>query len=344
MKYILGIDQGGSKTHAIVMDSTGMVLGLGVSYGACHSSSGIDYAMEAVEDAVAQALQQGGLTLADISGVGAGMTGVDWSYEEEQLRTELSSRFGIAQTTVVNDCIIAMRAATTKEQCGIICAGTGLNCAVKNGNEQFIYGFYIADEYQGGASLARTTIQAVIDSHLGLCGPTALTQQVLNQLQYQSVDELLYNRVLRRIPAEANYQLPLLLEEAALAGDEVAMQIWLDYARVLARYLTTRMEKMNILEAEADIVLSGSILKCKIPRFQQRLRQEILAKAPNVTLMEATYEPIVGAGLLALDAIEDRASQQVIQQNLLQSAQSFPLCRMSAQHRPVPTRSAAVQL
>lgn len=55
VKYVIGIDQGASKTHAIVSDEYGIVLGMGKSYGACHSSDGMTHAITAVKEAVDQA-------------------------------------------------------------------------------------------------------------------------------------------------------------------------------------------------------------------------------------------------------------------------------------------------
>ncbi|MBO5646264.1 MAG: hypothetical protein J6S59_04000 [Clostridia bacterium] len=40
MKYVLGLDQGGSKTHAAVANDRGELLGIGTSFGACHSVNG----------------------------------------------------------------------------------------------------------------------------------------------------------------------------------------------------------------------------------------------------------------------------------------------------------------
>ena len=51
MKYILGIDQGSSKTHVIIGDETGHILGLGTGCGACHQVHGLEYAMNAVKEA-----------------------------------------------------------------------------------------------------------------------------------------------------------------------------------------------------------------------------------------------------------------------------------------------------
>ena len=77
MKYVLGIDQGATKTHALVADETGHLLGIGTGIGACHSMNGMAAAMRGVEESVRAALSMAALTLSDIAWLAAGMTGVD---------------------------------------------------------------------------------------------------------------------------------------------------------------------------------------------------------------------------------------------------------------------------
>ena len=73
MKYFMGIDQGGSKTAAIVGDEYGHILGMGKSFGAVHSVNGMEMAMEAAKEAFDEALDQAGLAYEDISGLYGGM-------------------------------------------------------------------------------------------------------------------------------------------------------------------------------------------------------------------------------------------------------------------------------
>ena len=88
MKHVMGIDQGSSKTYAIVGDDGGNVLGFGKSYGACHSNTGMKYAMKAVKEAVNEALQQAGLELTEIDTLGVrgrtfeGRTGTADAYSQ----------------------------------------------------------------------------------------------------------------------------------------------------------------------------------------------------------------------------------------------------------------------
>ena len=290
MRYVLGIAQGGSKTHAVIADQEGRLLGMGKSYGACHSSTSLDYAVQAVVQAADQALSECGLQKEDVTAV-------------------------------------AMRAATRKQQCGILCAGSGLNCAVQNGEDCFVYGFYIPDEYQGGWSLGKKAVQAVFDAHMGLLEKTELTPRLLEHFQAQSVDELLYMQVMGKIKSSDYLNLPIILEEAACRGDRTAGNIWIQYGKRIVVYLEARMRKMGILECDTDIVLSGSIFKCKFQGFQDAVEREILKKMPGANVIAAEYEPVIGAVLMGLKRM-NRVLAGGIYRNIEEGAARFPVRRL----------------
>lgn len=327
MNYILGIDQGGSKTHAILADERGRLLGMGKSHGACHSSDGLEYAVGAILEASDQALAQANLQRENVTVAVGGLTGIDWDYEAELLETALHPYFPLAEKLVVNDCIIAMRAATGKSRCGILCAGSGLNCAVQNGEDCFAYGFYIPDEYQGGASLGKRAVQAVFDSHMGLLPETALTRRLLDYFQAESVDQLLFLRVKEKISGKDYLYLPRILEEEALAGDQVSMDLWNHYGRAIAGFLTARMEKMGIAGEPVDVVLSGSIFKCRFRQFQETVKKEILRCVPKANIVEAEYEPVVGAIVLGLRRLYGEIPE-AIYQTMKETSKQFPLRRL----------------
>lgn len=331
MKYVLGIDQGGSKTHAVVADETGCLLGMGNSYGACHSSSSLEYALHAIVEASDVALEQAGICREDVTTLVGGLTGVDWDYEAELLENGIKTYFPEADIQVVNDCIIAMRAGTRKSRCGILCAGSGLNCAVQNGEDCFVYGFYIPDEYQGGSSLGIKAVQAVFDSYVGLERETTLTGRLLDYFRVTTVDELLYMQVKDQISVEAYLKIPVILAEEAEAGDSVAADIWIQYGRHIAKYLTARVEKMGLQGKEMDIVLSGGIFKCKFREFIMAVKEEILRGIPAASIIEAQFEPVVGAVVMGLKRIHGEVTEEIYE-NIKMSSKTFPVKRLEAFH------------
>ena len=327
MEYILGIDQGGSKTHAVVADCGGRILGMGKSYGACHSSNGLEYALEALLEASREALSCCQKAFQDVTTVVGGLTGIDWDYESALLEESIQKHFPKAKVKVVNDSIIAMRAATREKCCGILCAGSGLNCAVQNDDECFAYGFYIPDEYQGGWSLGKRAVQAVFDSHMGLLPQTGLTKRLLTHFKAETVDELLFMRVKGKISGNDYLSLPMIIEEEACAGDKVAADIWKDYGRVIAGYLTARAKKMGISGEKMDIVLSGSIFKCKFQEFQREVKEEILREIPGANVMEAVYEPVMGAVVMGLQSIYGEIPEEICQK-MEETSKQFPTRRL----------------
>ncbi len=327
MKYVMGIDQGSSKTYAVVGDDEGNVLGFGKSYGACHSSMGIEYAMEAVQKAMKEALMQAGLEFTQMDMLVAGLTGMDWEYEEKLLRDALWRIAHIENILVVNDCIIAMRAGSSHQYGAVLCAGSGLNCAARNKKgEEFVYGFYIEEEYQGGAALGKACIKAVTDSCVGLEEETMLTDMLLKKFGCKDVDELLFQKVTGKISLEDYLSLPIVLEEAARLGDEVSKKIWRRFGRQFGKYVAAAMKKMDMLEYETEVVLSGSIFKCKEPQLRQGVAEELKEEAPLARIVDAVYEPIVGAYLLAIEQLGKEGGIAI--KNLEKCSSSFRLKRV----------------
>ncbi|NLC32116.1 MAG: hypothetical protein GX781_02315, partial [Clostridiales bacterium] len=178
----------------------GELLSFGSAGGASHFASGLESAIKTICDASWQAIHGAGITLADITHITAGLTGVDWPHEEKMLHDALSLGLGVQQEnlTVINDSLIALRAGSSKPSGCILCAGSGLNCAVRHGpDREYVFGYYVQDRDQGGMALGKRTLQAVFDAHCGLFEPTALTPMVLSHMGCNTVDEMLFAKYLQ---------------------------------------------------------------------------------------------------------------------------------------------------
>lgn len=322
MRYILGIDQGASKTHAILSDDQGNVLGLLRETGLV---SGLP-AVELLSRAVHRLLAQTGIALEQVEMLVAGLNGIDWPGDAQQQEQAIRDRLGIRQVQVVNDCIIALRAETAARYAAVICVGSGTNCAVRKDDQLFTYGFYIPDEHQGGMALGHWAVQSVFDAEMGLLPETALCPAILEKLNAPTVDALLRRRAEGGLTPADYLSLPVTLEQVALAGDAVALNIWREYGRILASYPIARMEKMGLLEEPVQVVLSGSIFKCRVEAFHQAVREALLARAPKAVITPAVYEPIVGAVLMGLEAIHGSLPRNV-SDNLRRSAKCHSISR-----------------
>ena len=329
MKYVLGIDQGGTKTHALVGDDQGRILGVGSDAGSCHSVDGMDRAMAAVESAVGKALAGAGIAAGQLAAVAAGMTGVDWPEEAGLLRAALARTLGVdeGRIHVVNDCIIALRAATSNPMGCVLCAGTGLNCAARDGRgNEYVFGYYIPDEDQGGMALAERVLRAVFDAESGMGEATSLTGRCLAEAGCATVDELLRRKVEHRLDRELRNRLPIIVEEEALAGDPVSGAILARFGRDEAAYAVAAIRRLGLQAEPVDVILSGSIFKCRAPALVRAVEQTLRAAAPRARIIESVWEPAVGALLLALDDVGVQ-DPDAVHRHMERDAQRFNMVR-----------------
>ena len=331
MKYVLGIDQGATKTHALIADETGHLLGIGTGIGACHSVTGMASAMQGVEESVSAALSMAKLTLGDISSLAAGMTGVDWPDEAGLLTDALEKTLGINSENihVVNDCIIALRAGTTSPMGCILCAGTGLNCGVRDAaGREYTFGYYIPDEDQGGGALAVRALQAVFDAECGMGSETSLTGRLLALTHCSTVDDLLRKKVENRLTKEEKHEIPIIVSEEVLSGDPVSADILARFGEDMAAYAVAGIRRLGLQNEPIEVIISGSVFKCKAPLLLETVRKVILSAVPHAQIIESTLEPVVGAVLLALDDLgPDSRDADLIQQNIEETAPRFQMIR-----------------
>jgi N-acetylglucosamine kinase-like BadF-type ATPase len=316
MKYVLGVDQGHSQTRTVVCDLDGTMLGMGTSRGACHSVHGMDTAMTAVQQAALQAVAQASITARDIALVLCGLTGADWPDEYDLLREQVA-RLGFSHNVhIKNDAIVAMRGGTWADYGAVVIAGTGSNCAIRSPRgEEFIYGFYHDIELQGSIALGRRVLAAIRRAETGREPPTALRQRVLAMFGFPDVDSLVRSQFENRLSLEDTRQIAPLVFQAAYEGDLVACKIIKSFAEGLAEMVTAGLERFNMTQLELNVVLSGSVFKGPGPLVEEVMAASIHMVAPRARLVNARYEPVVGAALLGLGelgvAVDERRKHNV---------------------------------
>jgi len=329
--YSLAIDQGGTKTAAILSDDDGHILGKGMGTGACHFFDGMPGAMAAVNDAAQAAFTQAGLSPKSLHAISAGMAGANLPEEIVALENGLRSLFPVDSIRVYNDCLIAMRGGTPASRCAVLCAGTGLNAAARFHHEPpFVFNNYIEDIDQGAKGLGSRALQAVFFSEIGALPPTVLTEMALRLFELEKVDELLlaWQRKQLRKPIQ---ELSPLMFEAAKKSDAVALGIISQFGASISRYPIAAIQKHKAQNLKMDIVLSGGLFKNKGTSLVETISAEIHRVAPNARIIEAAYEPVVGAMLMALDSKYRRQIPAAVMQNCHASAERLNLLRTQSQ-------------
>jgi N-acetylglucosamine kinase-like BadF-type ATPase len=326
MTLVLGLDQGGSHTWAVAASGDGRLLGLGRAGGACHASVGMARAMAEVERAAREVMRIVIMQPDDIDLLLGGLTGVDWTDEYTLLAANIRG-LGLAQRVeVTNDSIIALRGGTSKPYGAILIAGSGGNVAVRSpAGEEYHYGYYHDAAYQGGGALVQHAFTAIFRAHSFRAQPTLLADLFCTHLGLSSIEAL------ARVYFEGKLQdaalMAPLVFSACERGDQAAVEIVRFFAQGYAEMARAALLRYGMQDLDVELVLSGGVFKSPSRLLRETILVDVRRSVPQARLVEARYEPVVGAALLGLECLGIDTSAPEFCRRLDESARALGLLR-----------------
>ena len=306
MRFV-GVDAGGTKTHALVADESGEVLGVGRAGTGNWEGVGLDVALAALRQAVGEALSAARTSPREVTAAGYGLAGLDWPSDEARLRP-LVEELGLSGPSVlVNDTFVALRAGARELWGVVIVAGTGTTVAGRNrrGEMARTLGLgYPFDDWGSAPDLAQAALHAVARAYTGRGPATALSDRLVRLVGAADVADLLegvsrwrYNL----FPLVADV-VQALMEEAD-GGDGPAREILLRAGRELGGGAVVVIRRLGMEDEEFDLVLAGGLFRSASPLLLDALRGTVQAVAPGARPVRLDVPPVVGGVLLAMDAV-----------------------------------------
>jgi N-acetylglucosamine kinase-like BadF-type ATPase len=301
MTLVLGVDGGGTKTHAVVADESGRVLGASAMGPSNWEEVGLARAADMLERATRTALDEAQVRAEELSASVFGLAGVDWDSDQFRISNILAPlRLGGARE-IVNDAFVALRAGTAESWGVVVVAGTGSIAAGRNRAGRSFrtlgLGAYFGD-FGGGSDISESAVLAVCEAHLGKGPETTLSELFCEHVRVATVPELL--EVLAREQDDLPYVAEGILE-AAEAGDEVARRI-LDHAGTeLGRNGALVAERLGMIDEEFRLVLAGGLLQAPTRFLADPLIAAVRARAERAIPVRLTAPPVVGAAAMALE-------------------------------------------
>lgn len=303
--YVIGIDAGGTKTHALAARTDGAITGFGSSGPGSYEIVGMEKAKESNLDAIMQALNQSGASTNEVEFGCFALAGADFEPEDFDLLTNAMEELQVCKKVLVkNDAIAGLRAGVTKPYGICIIMGTGFNGAGigKDGTEirYFSQGPLFGD-IGGGAAIARESLFHVMRAYDGRGKATMLTEMALKHWNAENVEQLariLYwqKQSLKKISGMC----PKVFD-AAYKGDEVAINIVRKFGEEAGVAANAIIKRLGLERDPIEIVLAGSVFKGKGPLMLDTVNGTIHAVAPKAKIVTPKYEPVVGALILALE-------------------------------------------
>jgi N-acetylglucosamine kinase-like BadF-type ATPase len=305
MEYFLGIDAGGSKTHALILDQGGKVRGFGSAGCGNHQVNGLAAAVSEIKTAIDAASQPGGITYPQIKVGCFCLSGADLKSDYELLIPAMQGLGVAEQVMLKNDTMAALRASITHSWGVAVICGSGFNAAARSpgGNEAVFPALgYISGDWGGGGQLSHEMIRLVMRAWDGRGEKTQLTALVLDALEVPNEEVLLEKLYTEEISERRLLHLIPLLFKASAAGDSPAQKLVLQLAEEVSIAAITLMKRLSLQSMDVEVGLAGGVFKSNDPLLIDTVTRNIQQSAPQATIRTTKYEPVVGAALLALES------------------------------------------
>lgn len=305
MPWVLGVDGGGTKTVALVVNERGRVLGRGESGPANYHTAGLSAAAENVQHAAATAIADAGLVKQALTGAFLALSGVDRPIDR-QVMSGVVARTGLSCPVQLEHHAVAALAGATGGKPGVVViAGTGSVAFGEDshGNRKRAggYGPLLGDE-GSGYDIGRKGLIAALRHEDGRGPKTVLTDRVKKRFLLDAMTDMI-NLVYGNPPPLERTEiagLAPLVVEAAREGDGIAREILRVAGRELGLLAAAVLQGLQWDgEGRVPVAGCGSVFAAG-SLLALPMEQVALSVCPHAEMCQPKHTPAYGAALLAL--------------------------------------------
>lgn len=288
MKYVIGVDGGGTKTESIAYDSDGKVLMTSIK-GFANLLNNKEIALDNIVSSIKEIIDKFGIN--ELDGVYLGIAGSEVGENVKLISNKIKKELKI-DSVVMNDAEIALKAMLKGKDGILAIAGTGSVAFGINNNQTARcggWGNLLGDE-GSGYKIAIDAIRRMIFEEEHSLQRSELTKRIMNKLKINSVDEItgfVYSSTKDDIAS-----LALIVAGLSEAGDEIANEILIHEGIELAKTVENLYKKLKF--KSCSIALVGSVIrKAKLLRtaFEEYLRENIQIE----DIVDEEISPTIGA-------------------------------------------------
>jgi N-acetylglucosamine kinase-like BadF-type ATPase len=327
-RLFVAIDGGNSKTDIVLGTAGGDVLGFVRGPTASPHVVGLDGAVAVLRSLIGTVRESAavpGTTPIDLAAVY--LAGADLPVEVSGLRAAIAAERWASRSQVDNDCFALLRAGTAMPDAIAVVCGAGTNCVGRSANgriARFPALGAISGDWGGGHDLAEHALRYAARGEDGRGARTALTAAVARHFGRPTVESVSIALHVGELPMSAVHDLAPLVFEVAAAGDAVASALVGRQAEEILAQHRVAADRLGLRRSPHALVLGGGVLRAGHPQLHEQVMEGARAQAPYVTISVVTAAPVVGAALLALDALGT-------------AARAEPTLRAALDRRPVTT-------
>ncbi len=298
-RYYVGVDGGGTKTRAVVLDADGTEVGRAEGGPAIADAAAPDVAAKSVAKVVTAAAAAAGIEL-PVTALWAGLSGAGREAARSAVELELD-RAGLAETVQVGtDVAAAFHDAFADGPGVLLIAGTGSIAwgRGEDGTEGRVggWGHHIGDEGSGYA-IGLDALRRVARDADGRAPETNLRTAILSHVGEEDVEGLVHWTA-GATKAEVAGLAPVVGGVAA-GGDAVAGEILVHAVEELEGHVLSILTNMGPWQRPPDLALAGGLLR---PGGTLRSAMETVLARHHLTPIDRVLDAAHGAARLAMDA------------------------------------------
>lgn len=300
----VGVDGGGTKTRAVVLNGRRQVLGEGAAGPSNPLRVGVRDASLAVREAVERACAAARVRRVDIVAAEVGLAGVRREDIRAAMRAALNE-LGIKSLEVVTDADIALYGATEGKPGLVIIAGTGSICCGRNARGGHVcaggWGPLAGDE-GSGSWIARRGLQAVAHATDGRGQETPLVAAACEYFNVTSPDDLSTALYAPHATNDRIAGFGRVVIEAAERGDKVSAAIVADAGRELGRAAAAVIRRLRMGGGRFQVGYVGGVFAAG-ELILAPLREEVTRVAPKANLAPPLLSPAEAAARMAREQV-----------------------------------------
>lgn len=300
--YILGIDGGGTKTAAVVLNAEAYEIARVIGGPSNFQSAGKSLTEATLRDVIHRVLEQAGITTNDIRAVGLGLAGVYRPGDHEIVQAMVSRIASFPKVIVTNDAEVALVGGVGRRHGVVLIAGTGAMVFGVNSHGKTRradgWGYIIGDE--GSAHwIGAQALRAVARAYDGRGPATALQAAILSHLGLTDAMFLVTRVYAAEFGVAQVASLARLVSVEADSGDDVASRILHDAAQHLAGSVLAVVSGLGMLTKEFPLVLTGGVVRPGTV-VRETVTSTVRLVAPRVKAIDPAHDAAYGAALLAV--------------------------------------------
>jgi len=305
-RAVVGVDGGGTKTHAVILDANFAILGEGLAGPSNPLRVGVVNAAAAVREAIERACEAAKLRRTDLVAAEIGLAGASRAELRARMLDALKGA-GIGEIVVVGDADIALYGATEGEPGLIVISGTGSICCGINGRGKRIcaggWGPVAGDE-GGGSWLARRALRAIAHAADGRGPVTSLTGAACAYFHVSDSTDLSTAIYAPTITNERLAGFATHVIEVAKTKDKIACQILAEGGKELGTMAVAVIRNLKLERDVFQVAYVGGVFASGGELVLPSMGEEISKIAPQAYLAPPRFAPAVAAARMAREHLD----------------------------------------